>query len=358
MSTSDPNYPSILRRLEQVEQLLRSNPLRSASVRRGVTEWKEDSNLLITDSNLKVVGTAEVFGILRVVGTVLVEGLGRLVVNSLIDLLGMMRVRGGGSITVEDGGDVVVNGGAIRAVDVEIRDGKVYIGDVVLDPSSNGGSMKFPGGPEVYAAGATLALYSVGTGAYIEVGADELKLHGPGLPVITVNASGVRLGGSFKPSTDDVVAWYGEDADGYLVKVSKSVGGPMSSLSWPFSLSMVTSEYGPRDSPGEGASTFHEGLDFGADAGTPIPSAGPGVVVLAGEDGGYGNCVVINHGGGIKTRYAHMQSTPAVTVGQTVARGQILGDVGQSGISFGAHLHFEVEVDGVKVNPRTKLPAA
>ena len=83
MSTPDPNYPAILRRLEQVEQLLRSNPLRSASVRRGVTEWKENSTLLITDSNLEVTGTASVFGVLRVVGTAIVEGLGRLVVNSL-----------------------------------------------------------------------------------------------------------------------------------------------------------------------------------------------------------------------------------------------------------------------------------
>jgi murein DD-endopeptidase MepM/ murein hydrolase activator NlpD len=121
---------------------------------------------------------------------------------------------------------------------------------------------------------------------------------------------------------------------------------------------MVTSEYGPREAPGDGASTFHEGLDFGASEGTPIPSAGPGVVEFAGDGGGYGNCVVINHGGGIKSRYAHMQTLPVVATGDTVARGQILGPVGQTGVSFGAHLHFEIEVNGVKVNPRAKLPAA
>ncbi|MDF2990806.1 MAG: Peptidase [Microbacterium sp.] len=341
-------FDALMERIERLETMVYG---RNASVHSGSTEFVGENSLIVRGSQL-------VSGLLNVIGRLIVSGLGILEVNGLIDLLGRMRVRGGGGVTVEDGGDIVVDGGAIKAVNVEIRDGKVFIGDVVLDPSANGGSMKFPGGPEVYASGETLALYSVNTGAYIEVGASELKLHGPGLPVITVDANGVRLGGAFKPSTDDVAAWYGENSDGYLVKVSKSVGGPMSRLSWPFPPSMVTSEYGPRDSPGEGASTFHEGLDFGADEGTPIPSAGPGVVVLAGEDGGYGNCVVINHGGGIKTRYAHMQSMPSVSVGETVARRQIIGDVGQTGVSFGAHLHFEVEVDGVKVNPRTKLPEA
>ncbi|WP_396645460.1 hypothetical protein [Microbacterium sp.] len=137
MSVSNPNDSPLLARVERLEELLQANPLRNAAVERGMTEYYDQSILRITDSNLEVTGTAEVFGILRVVGTAIVEGLGRLVVNSLIDLLGSMRVRGGGSITVEDGGNVVVDGGMIKAGNVETRDGKIYVGtgasQIVID---------------------------------------------------------------------------------------------------------------------------------------------------------------------------------------------------------------------------------
>lgn len=359
MSVGNPNDDSLRAQIDEIRELLRARPLQATSVKAGRTRFYGGSELLIEDSNLNVTGTASIVGWLRVVGRIVLEGLGILTVNGLIELLGRMRVNGGGGITVEDGGDIDVLGGMIRAGLVRMEDGKLWIGDVVLDPSANGGSLKFPGGPEVYADGTTLALYSVGTGAYIEVGADELKVRGPGINGITVNADGLQIDGA-RPelSTDEVVGWYGKHADGYLVLVSPSVGGPLGDLSWPFPPSMVTSEYGPREAPGEGASTFHEGLDFGAAEGTPIPSAGPGVVEFAGENGGFGNCVVINHGSGVKTRYAHMQTLPAVSVGQTIARSQILGPVGNTGVSFGPHLHFEVEVNGAKVNPRTKLPPA
>ncbi len=97
-------------------------------------------------------------------------------------------------------------------------------------------------------------------------------------------------------------------------------------------------------------------MDFDPGAGTPIPAAGAGTVELAGTNGGYGNCVIIDHGNGLKTLYGHMQSLPSVSVGQAIAAGTIIGAVGNTGVSFGAHLHFEVHVNGSPVNPRTKLP--
>lgn len=168
------------------------------------------------------------------------------------------------------------------------------------------------------------------------------------------------MAGIREVTSADGVKWVGILDSGELVKVAPGVGGPIGSLTWPLPPSTVTDEYGPRESPGEGASTFHEGIDFGAADGTPIPSAGPGTVEFAGFDteGGYGNYVFVDHGGGLKTRYAHMNALPPVSTGSHVARGQILGAVGDTGTSYGNHLHFEVEFNGVRVNPRSKLPAA
>lgn len=113
-------------------------------------------------------------------------------------------------------------------------------------------------------------------------------------------------------------------------------------FSWPFSLDLVTSEYGPRDTG------FHEGIDFAggaASSGNPIPAAGDGVVAesVTGHPG-WGNYVRLEHdvdGTMMSTLYAHMIATPSVDVSDTVTRGQTLGYVGDTGNSFGAHLHFE-----------------
>ncbi|HZQ66746.1 MAG TPA: peptidoglycan DD-metalloendopeptidase family protein [Gaiellaceae bacterium] len=95
---------------------------------------------------------------------------------------------------------------------------------------------------------------------------------------------------------------------------------------------------------------MHEGVDLGAAYGTPILAAAAGTVIYAGWMGGYGNLVVIDHGGGLSTAYGH-QSRIAVAVGQAVAQGQVIGYVGSTGHSTGPHLHFEVRVDGQPVDP-------
>ena len=111
-----------------------------------------------------------------------------------------------------------------------------------------------------------------------------------------------------------------------------------------------TSDYGWRTHPIFGTQRFHAGIDIGAGYGAAISSVTDGVVVSAGERSGYGNAVVIDHGGGIATLYAH-QSSMAVSAGEQVSRGQTIGYVGSTGYSTGPHLHFEVRVNGSPRDP-------
>ncbi len=110
------------------------------------------------------------------------------------------------------------------------------------------------------------------------------------------------------------------------------------------------SPFGQRVHPIYGSVRMHTGVDIGASTGTPIHAAEAGTVVSAGGMGGYGNATVIDHGGGVATLYAH-QSSIGVSVGQKVTRGQVIGRVGCTGTCLGAHLHFEVRLNGRPVNP-------
>ena len=114
---------------------------------------------------------------------------------------------------------------------------------------------------------------------------------------------------------------------------------------WP-AAGYVSSPYGLRFDGTE----FHQGIDIAADMGTPIVATADGVVTAAGWNGGYGNMVDVDHGGGIVTRYGHA-SAVAVTVGQQVRRGEVIAYVGSTGRSTGPHVHYEVRVNGAPVNP-------
>ncbi len=118
---------------------------------------------------------------------------------------------------------------------------------------------------------------------------------------------------------------------------------------WPVQ-GFLTSRFGSRFSPFTGRRDFHKGLDIGARKGTPIVAPAAGTVISAGIENGYGNVVRLRHGAGITTLYGHMQRI-AVKVGQTVRRGTVVGYVGSTGRSTGPHLHYEVLVNGVNVNP-------
>jgi len=131
---------------------------------------------------------------------------------------------------------------------------------------------------------------------------------------------------------------------------SSSVSG----FQWPVN-GGVSSGFGYRVHPIYGTRRLHAGLDISGGSGTPIAAAKSGTVLSAGWRGGYGNAVVISHGGGISTLYAH-QTRMNVSSGQQVGRGDIIGWVGSTGASTGPHLHFEVRVNGSAVNPRPYLP--
>ena len=125
----------------------------------------------------------------------------------------------------------------------------------------------------------------------------------------------------------------------------------LSNFRWPVpSCTIITSRFGYRVSPTAGASSYHGGLDIGAGRGAAIVAAEEGDVILASYNGGYGNCVMINHGGGIVTLYGHMESI-AASYGQHVTKGQIVGYVGSTGVSTGPHCHFEIRVNGAQTDP-------
>src|SRR5512141_693839 len=95
---------------------------------------------------------------------------------------------------------------------------------------------------------------------------------------------------------------------------------------------------------------LHAGIDIGVPYGTPIHAAASGTVVLAGWTGGYGNYTCIDHGGGLSSCYGH-QSSYAVSSGDSVAQGEVIGYSGNTGSSTGPHLHFEIRVNGTAVDP-------
>ena len=118
-----------------------------------------------------------------------------------------------------------------------------------------------------------------------------------------------------------------------------------------------SSGFGWRDDPFRHVTRFHSGTDFRADPGTPVLAAGDGVVVFAGRQGGYGNVIYIDHGGGVVTRYAHLREIET-RKDATVSAGDRIGQVGSTGRATGPHLHFEVRLDGRAVDPVTAMTVA
>lgn len=126
---------------------------------------------------------------------------------------------------------------------------------------------------------------------------------------------------------------------------------------WPVPSSrIISSQYGYRIHPIYGTRKLHAGLDIAAPANTDIVAADSGVVILSsyGYNGGYGNYIIISHGNGVTTRYAHCNNL-YVTVGQTVTKGQKIAGVGSTGASTGNHCHFEVRINGESKNPNIYL---
>ncbi len=133
----------------------------------------------------------------------------------------------------------------------------------------------------------------------------------------------------------------------------EETAGGSGSFSWPVT-GTITSPFGWRSNPFGGSPEFHQGLDIAAPTGTTVTAAAGGTVIMAQWYGGYGNYILVDHGGGYSTGYGHL-SAIYVSNGQSVKRGQAIGAVGSTGASTGPHLHFEVRIDGKPVDPAPRL---
>jgi murein DD-endopeptidase MepM/ murein hydrolase activator NlpD len=125
-------------------------------------------------------------------------------------------------------------------------------------------------------------------------------------------------------------------------------------LIWPVR-GPISSPFGPRVNPVFGDAEFHTGIDIAVDEGLPVVAAAAGTVMYSGVMQGYGNVIIIDHGGALATLYAHMSALKAA-VGQKVAQGQQIGNVGCTGLCTGPHVHFETRVGGTPVQPLDFLP--
>ncbi|MFD4421138.1 M23 family metallopeptidase [Agromyces sp. NPDC058484] len=138
-----------------------------------------------------------------------------------------------------------------------------------------------------------------------------------------------------------------------LIASLPSDAGQLSDQGWAQPVAgRLTDGFGPRpNKPLAGVNEFHRGTDLAASCRAPVFAATGGVVVEAGANGTYGNWILVEHGSGVSTGYAHLiDGGIAVSVGETVAAGQLIGAVGNTGASTGCHLHFEVRLDGVAVD--------
>ena len=150
-----------------------------------------------------------------------------------------------------------------------------------------------------------------------------------------------------KPPVSQVIA-KGPSRTPVTVAYATSRGsGSITKIAWPLS-GPINSNYGSR------WGSFHTGLDIGGDTGDPYTAAASGTIITAGWSGGYGNMILIDHGNGLRTRYAH-STRLLVSAGQHVSQGQTIGLVGSTGNATGPHLHFEVILNGDTVNPMNYL---
>ncbi len=135
----------------------------------------------------------------------------------------------------------------------------------------------------------------------------------------------------------------------YFTPDGRSLKRPF--IRMPIPYARISSGFGMRRHPVLGRMRGHMGIDYAAGTGTPIMAAGDARVELVGRKGGYGNTVILNHGGGRTTLYGHMSRFANIRPGQRVSQGTIIGYVGSTGLSTGPHLHYEFRLNGVHVNP-------
>ncbi|WP_153001335.1 M23 family metallopeptidase [Microbacterium testaceum] len=319
--------------------------------------------LLLIDSGgtLQVVGHLSGDGDFVWSGPWAFTGAGEITGN--VDLTGNLDVVDSGKITVGniriEGGKIYVGTGSAQIV-IDGATGKITAGNMTMDPTTSGGALTFQNGAQVFTDTDTIQLYK--GNSVVQVSEDYARLQNGG-DVVEIDGDGVRIspGGIPTALDTDGLQWLAiEVATGRIKRVPPGVGGPgTGDFDWPFPISTKTYGFRPPDRP------THDGVDLaGPDVtGHDIPAAGRGVVTFAGGNAttGYGYYVIVNHGQidgvDVETLYGHMATLPTVSVGQTVAKGALLGPVGNTGNSFGDHLHFEVHLDGDPVDPEPWMAA-
>ncbi|WP_443936534.1 M23 family metallopeptidase [Pedobacter sp. MW01-1-1] len=165
-------------------------------------------------------------------------------------------------------------------------------------------------------------------------------------PILTENKGGESSNDLL--SEEEIAVFY----ESYLNRIERNVA--FTPMGYPFK-GVITSGYGHRENPftGENVET-HKGLDIRASYGDLVKATANGKIIFAGSRGGYGNCVVIQHGNGFQTYYGHL-SRILVRNGQSIESGNYIGKVGSTGRSTGPHLHYEIHKNGKVINPRSFL---
>ncbi|MBA4493657.1 M23 family metallopeptidase [Paenactinomyces guangxiensis] len=196
----------------------------------------------------------------------------------------------------------------------------------------------------------------------------------PNDPIDAIHATAKYLAANHKPGEDwysrgGAIWQYNHDYENYVLKVkqyAESFARPVITVSgsatatgqflWPVSGGRISSSYGLRFHPIEKEYQEHDGIDIAKERGAPILASDGGVVTESRRSSGYGWKIVIDHGNGYQTLYAHMEEKDVkVRAGQQVKKGQVIALVGSNGWSTGPHLHFEVHQNGRLINPLTVL---
>lgn len=348
-----------------------ATPFENASVTNGSVRFIGGTLRVEEDGRVEIVGTLSVEGQASVSGPLTISG--ELNVTGPARISGELDVTGPATIseTLHVGGDTTIDGtldiGAETTLDSSltvVEGGSVTVdGDLpaTLESVSNGGvslaSLSFPG--------ARIVGYRTSLGEGLAIGPSSGSFIKD--PSIFVMDDKIGISATPLPSGTDA-KYLVVTNEGYIY-TSAGVGGggtpepgqDLGNFQWPFSLDTVTSEYGPR------WGRIHEGIDFGnppAVAGAPIIAAGDGTIAVNTFSAGWGNYVRITHtltgGQQVSTLYAHMNAPGLPPVGSTVEKGDVIGYVGNTGNSFGAHLHFETWMStsyGSHVNPRDFMAA-
>lgn len=343
---------NVINELKEVKRRLKT--LETAPSQQNMTVDKGATRIL-SDEGLQVGspgssnGSAIVYGVLTIVGTM--NGDGTVDWEGTINQLGPTNLRGPVKITGEDGtlevdAETLLRGLTRILADLNVEsDGKITVeGTDPIVLQQEDGQAKIKVGDVGEIAGSDSGI--------------QMMIEGETVRRIVLTPSGFRfIGIPIAPPGTQPAYWHGSQIDGTVLRYSSGSGGPMGGdFEWPFDLSLVTSEFGMRVHPVTGVETMHNGIDFGVPSGVDIPAASGGTVKTVGYDDGRGNYVVLSHPNNVETHYFHMITTPAVTEGQTVAKGATLGQIGSTGMSTAAHLHFEVHVNGIPINPRSFAP--